>query len=343
MKKLKKLLIMTGLVTILLISGFLVVFVGAADPLVKLPTDSVKMNQFKINYPYAFFDVWFSDIPEGDYDVANGEHYLGWCIDHPSPLPNALTYDVMLYSSYDPPAKFYDEDWDMVNYILNHKPDVPDSNEVVDSIQAAIRYFVNFGYEIPQLPGDTLYGTSLVGDALANGEGFIPGPGQIVAVIVDTNPLITDYNPYPNEDGHSYQYIIIEFNLFSGLTPGFWKNHHPDAWVDGGYDTGDTLKDTGFIIPDGTMDDNNKREVDEDDTLLEALNYKGGKGDSGAAQILLRAAVAALLNAADGEIIYPFSEDKIIADVNDALGSDRSTMLDLKDVFDEYNNREPSP
>ena len=88
--------------------------------------------------------------------------------------------------------------------------------------------------------------------------------------------------------------------------------------------------------------------VDKDDSLLDALNYKGGEGLSGAAQTLLRAAVAALLNDAHPEINYPYVGD-IISDVNDALADavlepevedGRDILLDLKDIFDEFNNLE---
>jgi len=75
------------------------------------------------------------------------------------------------------------------------------------------------------------------------------------------------------------------------------------------------------------------------DHLIDALQYQGGRGDIGAARILLRSAVGALLNAAHPDINYPLSPSIIIHDVNDALAShDRDTMLDLKDVLDGYNN-----
>ena len=58
-----------------------------------------------------------------------------------------------------------------------------------------------------------------------------------------------------------------------------------------------------------------------------------------AAKILLRQAIAALLNAAHPNITYPLSENEIITQVNNALSSlDRDEMLSLKDVLDDYNN-----
>ncbi len=74
-----------------------------------------------------------------------------------------------------------------------------------------------------------------------------------------------------------------------------------------------------------------------DDTLLEGLNYQGGRDLAGAAQILLRAASSAVLNAAS--VNYPLSLGQIQTLVNNALASgDRDTMTDLNTVLDGYNN-----
>ena len=99
-----------------------------------------------------------------------------------------------------------------------------------------------------------------------------------------------------------------------------------------------TLEEAGFIIPYGSMTDNEERPVYSDDTLLEALKYKGGEDLSGMAQNLLRAAAAALLNAAHPEVNYPLSVAEVVNLVNNALTQDRDTMENLKDEFDTYNN-----
>ncbi|HSF43302.1 MAG TPA: hypothetical protein VLT87_26115, partial [Thermoanaerobaculia bacterium] len=62
-------------------------------------------------------------------------------------------------------------------------------------------------------------------------------------------------------------------------------------------------------------------------------------GTLGAAKILLRAAVAALLNAAHSGVDYPRTTAEIIADVNAALASNnRNTMLELASELDDDNN-----
>jgi hypothetical protein len=76
-------------------------------------------------------------------------------------------------------------------------------------------------------------------------------------------------------------------------------------------------------------------------TLLEALDVSGGGGNTltGASRTLLRAAVAALLNASSNGVNYPISTAKIISDVNEALASgDRNTILTLAGTLDGYNN-----
>ena len=113
----------------------------------------------------------------------------------------------------------------------------------------------------------------------------------------------------------------------AGLTPGYWKNH-PEACV--GYSTNQTLESV-FDVPDSLGLDNV--------TLMDALRFKGGPGVNGGAQILLRAAVAALLNAASPDVDYPRSTVQVISQVNTALASlDRDTMLDLASQLDAFNN-----
>jgi len=116
-----------------------------------------------------------------------------------------------------------------------------------------------------------------------------------------------------------------------GCTPGYWKvPQHHDSWVATGFAPTDTLESV-FDVPDSLGID--------DTTLVQALSFKGGSGTLGAAQILLRASVAALLNAAHPDVDYAFTVAEVIADVNAALASgDRATMLALATELDEANN-----
>ena len=112
-----------------------------------------------------------------------------------------------------------------------------------------------------------------------------------------------------------------------GCTLGYWKNH-TGSWQ--GYTPGQTLEDV-FDVPDSLGIDN--------DTLLTALNYGGGPGVLGGARILLKQAVASLLNAANGGVGFPLSTADVIAQTNAALASlDRDTMVGLGGTFDGLNN-----
>lgn len=113
-----------------------------------------------------------------------------------------------------------------------------------------------------------------------------------------------------------------------GCGPGFWKNHL-DAWAGTGYLSTQTLESV-FDIPNSFGLDNR--------TLVQGLQGGGGKGLKGGATILLRAAVAALLNAADADVNYPRTAAEVIADVNAALASSRADMLSLATALDVDNN-----
>ncbi len=113
-----------------------------------------------------------------------------------------------------------------------------------------------------------------------------------------------------------------------GCTPGFWKNH-TDVWPSA-YSPSQSVVSvfSGASAFPGLASA----------SLVQALAFQGGPGAEGAAQILLRAAVSALLNSAalSG---YPFSTSSVISMTNSALSSgDRSTMLSLASDFDTANN-----
>jgi hypothetical protein len=128
---------------------------------------------------------------------------------------------------------------------------------------------------------------------------------------------------------------------FQGCTPGYWKQeHHFDSWVPTGYTPGNII---GVVFPAAnglpTAGKNPKKpDTLADDSLVDALNYPGGPGVLGAARTLLRAAVAALLNAGHPDLNYEISEADVLTRVNDALSEDRATMLGLAGELDGYNN-----
>lgn len=125
-----------------------------------------------------------------------------------------------------------------------------------------------------------------------------------------------------------------------GCTPGYWKNH-PESWQEASRAAPNTPltydhPSTAFPPFDPTFDLDGDGDAD---TFLDALNYKGGSGAAGAERILLRAAVAAWLNAAHEGVGYPLRRAQFVAEVNAAIDSgDRQTMLALAARLDNLNN-----
>jgi len=112
-----------------------------------------------------------------------------------------------------------------------------------------------------------------------------------------------------------------------GCTPGFFKNH-TEVWAGTPY-TPDQKVGTVFTGIDSATTANA--------TLLEALQFQGGSGIDGAERVLLRAAVAGLLNAYFGDYGYSLAEFTGI--VNFALAqTSREDILFWATIIDEKNN-----
>jgi hypothetical protein len=119
-----------------------------------------------------------------------------------------------------------------------------------------------------------------------------------------------------------------------GCTPGFWKQEkHFDFWV--GYSPGDKVVAV-FIGAKGYVND--------EDTLLDALSYQGGPGLEGAARIMLRAAVASLLNSAydyenGGVWGWELFPEQLVERINVVFSwTSREAMLNEAYYLDGYNN-----
>ncbi len=115
-----------------------------------------------------------------------------------------------------------------------------------------------------------------------------------------------------------------------GCTPGYWKNH-VSAWTVTGLSP-TALVGSTFSVP-GNLSTLSGA------TLREALGFGGGPGVLGAARILLRASVAAMLNARHPSVNYPSTPTQVRDAVNAALASNsRSTMLAQATALDNDNN-----
>jgi len=178
MKAQNRIFIIT-LPTVFLYAAALLLSPAYANALyIDLPPDPVTLQ---VAYPGSncYYNVILSDVPSG-YHVSNGV-YTGWCVDEYHFIRNGEVYNATLYSSYDPDNPHPDDDWDMVNYILNHK------RGSCGDVQEAVWYFVDGG----NWPSDP-DAQAMINDAKDNGEGFVPGPGQTLAVVawIDDNTQV---------------------------------------------------------------------------------------------------------------------------------------------------------
>lgn len=138
----------------------------------------------------SFFLVELSGVP-GGYDVSNTS-YPGYCIAYYDATPPVGTHPAVLYDSTGSVPSDYAESWSYINYILNHKQGTG------DDVQAAIWYFTD-GVDFGLTPA----AEAMIDDALAFGSAFLPGAGQITAVIISAlddptmQPIIIEV-PTPN-------------------------------------------------------------------------------------------------------------------------------------------------
>ncbi|HWP61878.1 MAG TPA: SdrD B-like domain-containing protein [Candidatus Binatia bacterium] len=124
-----------------------------------------------------------------------------------------------------------------------------------------------------------------------------------------------------------------------GCTPGFWKTHSKY-----GPATGDHWPPTGFD-PDQLVSSVFSRAGSApyaslgSATLLQGLAFQGGSDLVGKAEILLRAAIATVLNAAHPDVSYPYTVAQIQTWVNAALDSqDEAAIVTLAGQLDAANN-----
>jgi len=198
MKNFKKILIIliTSLFALTIISS---AYAYANGPSISLPTEPVSMH-ITWPVPKCYYNVTLGNVSSG-YHVSNGE-YLGWCIDTHHYIHNNTLYNATMYSSYDPNNPYYNScpyaNWTKINYILNHKSE----SATVDDVQNAIWYFIP-GHIPKEHTPLTDEAWAMISDAEANGTNFIPGPGQIMGVVlwIDNNiqtSIIEVYVPFQN-------------------------------------------------------------------------------------------------------------------------------------------------
>lgn len=160
-----------ALVVLVVFTSILVSTGAVSGSHLNLPSTPVMIEVF--DGVASYFNTALSDVPSG-YDVVNGV-YPGWCVDiRTEMIRSPAKHAVFLYSGLSPPGNLASERWDLVNYVLNHK-----QGSALD-IQEAIWYFVRMDGNYT--PTSTL-AWSIINDTIANGNGFVPGDGQAMAII----------------------------------------------------------------------------------------------------------------------------------------------------------------
>jgi hypothetical protein len=115
-----------------------------------------------------------------------------------------------------------------------------------------------------------------------------------------------------------------------GCTPGYWKTH-TSAWAPTGYSPSQALSTVFSPTGLGTLGSS---------TLRQALSFGGGASLVAKKQILLRAAVASVLNAAHPDISFGKSVNEVVTATNAALTSGSATsVIALADTLDRENNQ----
>jgi hypothetical protein len=151
--------------------------------------------------------------------------------------------------------------------------------------------------------------------------------------------------------------------LYWAFTPGFWKNHNKgvkrNVWnalacgFDGSTKLGQLFALDGLDYEVAKAKGKGKRALGAGDPLErvglhDALSLQGGSDENGAAETLMRAAVASLLNSCFHETlgnpvgpdgVWPYSVGDLTSVVDEALLTrDRRELLALAAQLDRYNN-----
>jgi hypothetical protein len=153
---------------------------------------------------------------------------------------------------------------------------------------------------------------------------------------------IPNFECWTQTVGTDYPDWTVVNSRWYGFSHGYYKNQgHRIGWqslvppVSGAY-LESTKVGAVFTVPAGLK---SGTKWIGDYTLYEALSFKGGPDPSGKAQILLKQAVAALLNESRFGVSFgDFTLGELVADVNAALAGSESDMTHLAGVLDWWNN-----
>lgn len=133
---------------------------------------------------------YFKTTISNSTSIPNGS-YVGWCVDIGRTISPGTLYNAMLWSSYDPdlPSGSVDkpQNLDLINWIINNiSPGPSDCGTITwQDIQMAIWNLMDNTQWYSGLSGYNVDRVNcIMNKAIANGEGFIPGCDQKIAMIL---------------------------------------------------------------------------------------------------------------------------------------------------------------
>src|SRR5579862_3126824 len=217
--------IKTGIVRLVLGASILAVTGSAfaAPPTLHLPPNPP--GPYKGNLTFAsdfslgsYFTSVFGTPPiPANLDVVQGATYKAWCVEFNDDIvfsggPIIFTATnagpFTFRNTLDPtslPTDALSPNWGAVNWILNNKPSGP--NSVIDT-QEALWFLLDGAFHTNQFisPVEPILPSTatalLISNALANAT-FVPGPGQIIGVLLDGGDGLTN-------NGSDVQSLLIE-------------------------------------------------------------------------------------------------------------------------------------
>jgi hypothetical protein len=291
--------------------------------------DNVTM---KVAYPYSGGPAYFPTTTISGGTTVYGTYY-GWCVDTDRTIGNNTDYTANVYSSYESlPTGLveYPENLDLVNWILNQNYVGQTSpggygTYTYGDVQRAIWTLVEDQNSTAGLgPWNQNRVNEILAAAQANGEGFEPGCGEVVAVILVP---VTD-------DGAPQQIIIAQVTLIQVGVP--CEEITETAWgggtTFGGKQWGTyftcTVQEPGPTVPPG-----------EPDKLKGfGIRYRSF-GNTGADEIYLgRGDLGVAGNRAQRNFGYmPWGADNGITFTYDAVNDKLTTAVDIgNDDSDDF-------
>jgi len=228
--------VLSGIVVALVLLGMVVpAAMAATAPPLSLPPGQITATYGTyLGGTLGAFDITFSGIPAGSFDVANGPVvYAGWCLED-GHLNNSA--NVTLYSSYAPTppmplnlATYQDPNipivaaspnppnvgnsipWDKLNYLLNNKPGGATADDVRRNTQAAVKLLIYGKNTNPVLDAtNQALANTAVTNANTNGGGFVPAPGQIIGVLLYFDGIDSVES---NSTTNNLQEVVIELTV----------------------------------------------------------------------------------------------------------------------------------